>query len=241
MLKKSFALIGLVVIALPATAALYDRGNGLIYDDVLDITWMQDANYVKTSGYAAANLNPYNSEQSIFADGSIGWGAAKTWAAQLNYQGFSDWRLASVKLPSEGGEQETYDSDSGELAHMFLYNLGNQSNPGGGTSYCYTEQAPNYCLKNTSFVDGSSGNTLSFNNLVDMSSYWYSEQASAVSAFSFFMPGGLVATESKWANRHAWAVRDGDVAPSEIPAPAALWLFGSALVGLVRAKRRKTP
>ena len=26
------------------SAALYDRGNGLIYDDVLDITWTQNAN-----------------------------------------------------------------------------------------------------------------------------------------------------------------------------------------------------
>ena len=96
MFKKSLVLVGLSVFALPSTAALYDRGNGLIYDDVLDITWMQDANFVKTSGYAAANINPDNSDQSFFADGSIGWVAAKTWAAQLNYQGFSDWRLASA-------------------------------------------------------------------------------------------------------------------------------------------------
>ena len=26
-----------------AGAALHDRGSGLIYDDVLDITWLQDA------------------------------------------------------------------------------------------------------------------------------------------------------------------------------------------------------
>ena len=30
-------------------AALFDHGNGLIYDDVLDITWLQDANYEQTS------------------------------------------------------------------------------------------------------------------------------------------------------------------------------------------------
>ena len=40
-----------VVISSSSHAALYDRGNGLIYDDVLNITWMQDANYAKTSGY----------------------------------------------------------------------------------------------------------------------------------------------------------------------------------------------
>ena len=29
----------------PALAALIDRGGGLIYDTVLDVTWLQDANY----------------------------------------------------------------------------------------------------------------------------------------------------------------------------------------------------
>lgn len=32
-----------------AQAALHDRGGGLIYDDAQNITWLQDANYAKTS------------------------------------------------------------------------------------------------------------------------------------------------------------------------------------------------
>ena len=51
MFKHTLALVGLSLITLSANAALYDRGNGLIYDDVLDITWLQDANHAKTSGY----------------------------------------------------------------------------------------------------------------------------------------------------------------------------------------------
>ena len=31
-----------------AQAALVDRGNGLLYDNVLNLTWLQDANYAKT-------------------------------------------------------------------------------------------------------------------------------------------------------------------------------------------------
>ena len=40
-------LLTVCLVALPLTAnsALIDRGNGLIYDDLLDITWLQDANY----------------------------------------------------------------------------------------------------------------------------------------------------------------------------------------------------
>lgn len=34
-----------------ANATLYERGGGLIYDDFLAITWLQDANYAQTSGY----------------------------------------------------------------------------------------------------------------------------------------------------------------------------------------------
>ena len=34
-----------------AQAELFDRGGGLIYDDAQNITWLQDANYAKTSGY----------------------------------------------------------------------------------------------------------------------------------------------------------------------------------------------
>ena len=44
MFKYVLVLLCLSV-SLSVNAALYDRGNGLIYDDVLDITWLQDANY----------------------------------------------------------------------------------------------------------------------------------------------------------------------------------------------------
>jgi hypothetical protein len=43
-----------------AGAGLIDRGNGLIYDDVLKITWLQDANYAQTSGYNADGLMNWN-------------------------------------------------------------------------------------------------------------------------------------------------------------------------------------
>lgn len=64
-----------------AQAALFDRGGGLIYDDLLNITWLQDANYAKTSGYDT--------------DGLMDWDAANSWAANLSYGGYEDWRLAA--------------------------------------------------------------------------------------------------------------------------------------------------
>ena len=67
------SLIFLLLLSFNATAALYNRGNGLIYDDVLDITWLQDANYAQTSGYDA--------------DGKMSWMDANTWASNLSLGG----------------------------------------------------------------------------------------------------------------------------------------------------------
>ena len=36
----------------PVEATLLDRGNGLIYDDVLNMTWLKYVRYARTSGYA---------------------------------------------------------------------------------------------------------------------------------------------------------------------------------------------
>lgn len=52
-----------------ARATLIDRGSGLIYDDVLDVTWLQDANYagksmnwcesVSWSDWGLSNTGPF--------------------------------------------------------------------------------------------------------------------------------------------------------------------------------------
>lgn len=44
-------LATLTLSAPAAQAQLFDRGGGLIYDSVQNITWLADANYAKTSGY----------------------------------------------------------------------------------------------------------------------------------------------------------------------------------------------
>ena len=107
------SLIFLLLLSFNATAALYDRGNGLIYDDVLDITWLQDANYAQTSGYDS--------------DGRMHWLQAKAWAAQLSYDGHDDWRLPSANLMNSanpcydyyGSCDFGYNNTTGELGHMF--------------------------------------------------------------------------------------------------------------------------
>lgn len=93
--------------ALPTHASLIDYGNGMIYDDDIDLTMLKDMNYAMTSGYDA--------------DGLMTWHEALIWADQLNFGGFNDWRLPSVA--------PCFDNDElcpglGELAHIYYDELG---------------------------------------------------------------------------------------------------------------------
>jgi len=208
-----------VVVSSSSHAALYDRGNGLIYDDVLDITWMQDANYAHTSGYDVANavVGTYGSYY-IAPGGRMGWEAANAWAAQLEYAGYDDWRLASAgNAPAFG-----YNATDGELGHMYYNNLGMTA----GTSISH----------NMSFTDATpGGGTESFLN-VQSYAYWYGEEYANEIAWGFHTSYGRVDANSKSDSNFTWAVRDGDV--SSVPVPAAAWLFGSALAGLLVARSK---
>ena len=57
-----------------SNASLWDRGGGLIYDDVLNITWLQDANYAQTSGYVQYPSNGY-----------MYWEPAKAWNIMIQF------------------------------------------------------------------------------------------------------------------------------------------------------------
>ena len=220
----SLFCIGLFSISTHAT--LYDRGNGLIYDDVLNVTWLQDANYAKTFGYDS--------------DGRMTWEEANTWANSLSYGGYDDWRLPSAKLidvsnpcsASDGSCDVGYNNTTSELGHMFYNNLENlayrdaSGNPQAG-----------YGVTNDSSIDGNTGDNVSIINLQN-DSYWLDEEFECftLSAWLFDTSDGLQSHFIKNYSYHSWAVRDGDV--SAVPVPAAAWMFGSALIGLAGLKRR---
>lgn len=216
--------------AVNAQAALFDRGGGLVYDNVLDLTWLKDANYAKTLGYDNG--------------GQLEWNNAQSWAANLTYHDsirnvdYSDWRLPTVNTSCNNGPLasclgENVDTNTSELAYMFHINLGNQSqndtsgNPRPGYTF----------IASPSFQDAANGNAI--NSFINLESYGYwtgSEWPTNPDTAWFFNTAfGNQLTEFKIDEFYAWAVRPGDVAA--VPLPNALWLFASSLLMLISRKK----
>jgi hypothetical protein len=107
-LKIWAAAAALVAVTGAAQAGLVDRGGGMIYDNVLNITWLADMNYAQTSAYDT--------------DGAMNWAAAKDWANGLVYGGYSDWRLPTL-IPLGNACNNCTGS---ELLHLFVVDLGNK-------------------------------------------------------------------------------------------------------------------
>jgi hypothetical protein len=72
-----------------AQAALHDRGGGLVYDDVLNVTWLADANYAGTTRaasyrYTEQVYDDYGNYLGTFdymvTDGRMRWSQAIVWA-----------------------------------------------------------------------------------------------------------------------------------------------------------------
>jgi hypothetical protein len=223
----TFLLISILGFSQVVKAALYDRGGGLIYDDVLDVTWLQDANYAATSGY--------DDSDSL---GRMNWDDAMAWAGQLEYYDsardivWDDWRLPRTQPINpndwvlgwgyDGTSDEGYNitSPNSEMAYMFYVNLNNSAYYGTNG---YGPQE-NWGLQNTGL----------FVNL-QSATYWsetvYPENW--LEAFYFDFEMGDQGPDNKNEINYAWAVRGGDV-----PIPGALWLLGSGLIALVGLRKR---
>jgi hypothetical protein len=206
-----------------AQAALNDRGGGLLYDDVLNVTWLQDANYAMTSGYDD--------------DGCMNWDAAKTWASSLNISRFAGESLTGWRLPANGSIDRTYSynitSPNSELSYMYYVNLGLKGyySPSGA-------EQPDFGI----FRNGTQVGQANVGLVKNLQSYVYwfgtvNARNSAYEAWVFVTDSGLQFTYYQRNEFYAWAVRPGDVA-TVVPEPETYAMLLAGL-GLLGAKRRR--
>lgn len=224
MLKKILLLASFFIV-FPSHAALINRGNGMIYDDVTNLTWLQDADYAHTVGYKGVVLVDKFGRVSNSVDpyGRMTWNQAKIWASELVYGGYSDWRLPTT-MPEHAG----FDEKTSELGYMFFVNLGNIA-----------------ANKNGVYLPGGYGllNKGPF-NMPDGPNFWSStpQQGSfGESAWIFATSIGFQGATStdNGSLFNAWAVRDGDV--SAVPEPQIYITLLAGLMLMATGRKFKRP
>lgn len=235
--------------------------NNAVYDDVLDITWLANANLAASNTFGVSDIN---------ASGSMNWNTAESYMAAMNatntgagYLGVNTWRQSTVSPVNGSSFNTTFTFDgstdsgyqlnapvdatynqsgqsagstSSELAYHYYNNLGAIGACSGvGNSNTYG------CVSSSiSGVDNATNtaNLALFDNLQN-SVYWTGTELapSSSDAFEFNTTNGFQVTLNKNLNLLVWAVAPGNVAA--VPVPAAVWLMGSALAGLFGFQRKR--
>lgn len=226
----------LVILPLTANSALLERLGGLAYYDTeADLTWLGDANYANTSGYAT--------------NGLMSWADANAWAATLSVTGVTGWRLPETRDYLNDGATYTYDykgvdfgqniSWHSEMSNMYYNVLGNiASRDASGISTGCGSTPPYTCLANSGPFNNIQSNFYwsSTEYVLDNRITWGFNMASGVQG-GISKRTNIAGRPSTDAKYYAWAVQSGDI--SAVPVPTAVWLFGSGLIGLIGFARRK--
>ncbi|HEC17360.1 MAG TPA: DUF1566 domain-containing protein [Sedimenticola sp.] len=236
-----------------AQAALYDRGNGMIYDSDQDLTWLQNANlaagnifglgYNTDLGDHPGDSWGSNYQETIWPNGVMSWGGALHWIDAMNaanYKGYGDWRLPAITdMGAPGCDHASVGTDCGynvdtsgsEPAYLWYDILGNIPYEDSDGNY----PQPGWGL----YHKGADGANFHY---LQPYSYWSGTEYAPDSGDAWFFDAnyGYQGRVDKDRMFYAMAVRSGDVAP--VPLPAAVWLFGAGLAGLGLlggAKRRR--
>lgn len=250
--RAAALLASCVLSAVPAQAALHDRGSlsgvALVYDDVLDVTWLKDANWFSTWG---AGISPYG--DATFAQAKD---ALRSFYLRPDALDVYGWRLPAFRpvngvaidlsLSSDGSTDHGYNIGApgsahpgttvNEMAHLFHSTLGNKS-------YCdVAGQCPQagYGLVNRGPFINFSYSLVNFG--VDRG-YWVEPAGAptppgADDAFQYNLAwGSQDYVQTDGFRGYIWAVHDGDVTAVPEPGIWALMLGGMAMT-LARSRRQ---
>lgn len=153
-------------------------------------------------------------------NGLMTWEDANTWATNLEIDGVGGWRLPTTLQPDA-----TCDS---------------QYDPGGGLDLQgYGTGCTGSEMGNLTNVVGVTAATPGMFSDVQPGPYWSSTEYApdTTGAWVRTLNGDYQYVGNKNDFRYAWAVQSGNV--GEVPLPAAVWLFGSGLIGFVGLAKHK--
>ncbi|MDA7687090.1 DUF1566 domain-containing protein [Pseudomonadales bacterium] len=180
----------------------FSNGHEGVYDDVLDITWLANANS---------------------AGGQLNWNAAEDFVTNLNstsHLGVTAWRqpTASNCVGTNCGNVAS-DTDD-ELGYQFFQNFG--------------------ATAGSNITSGTNSTNLALFSNVQNDFYWTGfDNESSTLAYYFTTVSGVQSNIQKASEFSVWAVTDG-MAGTAVPVPAAAWLLGSALAGLLMVRRKRS-
>ncbi|HHH43392.1 MAG TPA: hypothetical protein ENK49_04570 [Gammaproteobacteria bacterium] len=215
-------MFSLVFIQTAGAALVSQLGGKMVFDSDRSFAWLADANLAKTNAFGV---------NGIQADGRMDWLTANKWIHALNtfnggagYLGFTDWRLPRTQVPDNkctinaggalSGNSRGLNCTGSEMGHLFYDELG--------------------ATQLTSVLDSGDPDLAKFSNIQIANPYWSIEEvANRNRAWTFDFSDGVQATSLKENSfKYAWAVH--------LPIPAAIWLFGSGLLGLFGVARVRT-
>ncbi len=194
-----------------------DTITDAFYDTALNITWLRNAN----------------------ENGQMNWNDANTWANNLSFGGYTDWRLPTMVDTGTAGCNFSYGggTDCGsnvqtatsEMAQLYYVTLANLALCSPGDAACAGGLQTGWGLTNTG----------DFQNM-QSSGYWSGLEyvATPSDAWFFFTYDGSQGPAGKFNRMFALAVRPGDVAAA-VPEPQSLALVLLGLVAAGVARRRR--
>lgn len=218
--RNALAALALLI-SLSANAGLtavdidgdWSNGHEGVYDDVLDITWLANANLAVTEAFGVAGVQ---------ANGTMAWDIAQTFIGAMNaedsgagYLGVNSWRQVS----SSGctSTSDPCDDIDDELGYHFYQNFGaEQGSP---------------------VTQGANTQSLELFGGIEVSFYWTGTETfpGAGTAWAFNTNTGNQIGNTKIAKHYVWPVAPGMVGtPQPVNVPVLpIWAF--ILLGLTLA------